>query len=79
MKAKPRSTQWPAELYHAEFASGFRAVLTFSPAGMSCEWTPDIPRPAPAGLLDSYREWRDMCLGDYASRYRINILCVDLA
>ena len=58
--------------FEAEFASGVRAILTVSMEGCHCDWKPDIPRNLPIGdrnvLLQSYRVWRDECLGKFAER-----------
>jgi hypothetical protein len=69
--------------YRAEFRSGLRATLTISTNGVTCEWTPDLPRSlepaARAALIEAYRAWRDECLEEFARAHRLTIrtVCVN--
>lgn len=67
--------------YHAEFASGCRATITLSAAGMSCVWIPDVPRLEGRKLrqfLASYRQWRNESIADFAQRTGLRIAVVDV-
>ena len=63
--------------YTAEFHSGYWATLNVSLKGVRCEWTPDLPRNLPAAdpdaLVESYRIWRDGCLGEFAAANGLTI------
>jgi hypothetical protein len=65
------------QTYSAEFGSGLRATLTVNMRGMTCRWTPDLPRTLPEGdraaLLESYRTWRDDCLQDFARAHQLTV------
>lgn len=56
--------------FRAEFASGFRAMLTLTVTGMQCEWSPRVPRGLPAAerdaMITAYRHWRDECAQEFA-------------
>lgn len=60
----------PQMTFSAEFAAGFRAMLTLSMSGMQCEWTPNLPRglrPAEReAMIATYRCWRDECAQEFA-------------
>jgi len=68
--------------YSAEFASGFRAVLTLSPAFIQCEWSPGQPGVLRGQrrrrFLAAYRAWRNSCVDDFTKQTGITILVVDL-